>query len=438
MSYGGRLTADAGASAGLVTVRRHNLALVLAQLRAGGARSRASIAAETGLTRATVSSLVAELVERGLVAEGATARGAVGRPSQQVDLDGAHFHTVGAEVNLDYLAVTALNVRAEVVAQRWVPLDAGTLPADAVLARLARLVDEVTRTLRRAGGELVGITLAVPGLVEQPGGRVLSAPNLGWSETPVVETVRALLDDPGCPLLLDNEANLAALAEVGAGGRSGVRDLVLLTGGVGVGAGVVTGGRLLRGVHGFAGEVGHMQLDAGGQRCGCGRRGCWETSVGLHALLTDAADEDDPVRDPSRDVLERLRLLASRAEAGDPRTLEALRRTAESLVAGAGVLVNLFNPELLVLGGYFAVLGPWLAPRVAEALPGRVFAPRSGGCRVEVSSLGYPAASRGAALEALGRIFADPTAVAVRADSPTPSHPSSTSSPHPVGAGAPA
>ena len=406
------LRADAGASAGLLEVRRHNLALVLSHLRASGARSRATIAAETGLNKATVSSLVAELVERGLVAEGETERGAVGRPSQQVDLHGGAFYTVGTEINLGYLAVVALNVRAEVVAERWVPLDAAELDARIAVPRLAQLVLDVTGPLTEAGGELVGVTFAVPGLVERSTGRVLRAPNLGWSQTPVVETMRTLLGDPGYPLLLDNEANLAARAEVEAADRIGVDHLVLLTGVVGVGAGVVTAGQLLRGVRGFAGEVGHLQLDPGGRLCGCGRRGCWETVAGLDALLTAAADADDPVRDPSIDLVRRLDLLTGRAAVGDARTLEALDRTAGWLGVGAGILVNLFDPELLVLGGYFARLGPWIADPLAAALPDRVFAPAEGGCRVEPSSLGFTAAARGGALEAMGRIFDDPTAVA--------------------------
>jgi predicted NBD/HSP70 family sugar kinase len=405
------LVAD-GASAGHVEVRRHNLALVLSHLRASGARSRATIAAETGLNKATVSSLVAELVERGLVAEGVTERGAVGRPSQRVDLHGGVFYTIGSEVNLDYLAVIAVNVRAEVLTERWLPLDTGRLDADVAVARLAELILEVIAARSQVGGELVGVTFAVPGLVERSTGRVLSAPNLGWSETQVVETMRRLLGDPGYPLLLDNEANLAARAEVESGDRAQVDDLILLRGAVGVGAGIVAGGQLLRGVRGFAGEVGHMQLDPGGRLCGCGRRGCWETLVGLNALLASAADEDDPVRDPALDVVRRLALLQARAEAGDVRTLDALRQTADWLGTGAGILVNLFNPELLVLGGYFAVLGPWLTAPLTASLPGRVFAPRAGGCRVELSSLGFSAAALGGALEALTRIFADPTAVA--------------------------
>ncbi|GAB2570954.1 ROK family transcriptional regulator [Microlunatus antarcticus] len=405
------LLADAGTSAGLLAVRRHNLALVMSHLRAAGARSRATIAAETGLNKATVSSLVAELVERGLVAEGETERGAVGRPSQHVDLRGGTFFTVGAEVNLGYLSVVALDVRSEVVAERWVPLEAGPLDADVALPRLATLVLEIVASLTAAGGELVGVTVAVPGLVERSTGRVLRAPNLGWAQTPVVEQMRALLDDPACPLLLDNEANLAARAEVDAPGRADVADLVLLTGVVGVGAGVVAAGRLLRGVRGFAGEVGHLQVDPGGRRCGCGRRGCWETVAGLDALLSGAADADDPVRDPTLDLVARLATLIARAEAGDRRTLDALDRTADWLGTGAGFLVNLFDPGLLVLGGYFALLGPWLAEPLRRSLPDRVFAPQPAGCRVESSALGFTAAARGGALEALTWIFDDPTAV---------------------------
>lgn len=412
--------AGAGASAGLLEVRRHNLALVMAHLRTAGARSRATIAAETGLTKATVSSLVAELVERGLVAEGETERGAVGRPSQQVDLHGGAFFTVGAEVNLGYLAVVALNVRSEVVADRWVPLRADETGAGVALPRLAALVLEVAGELTGAGAELVGVTVAVPGLVERSTGQVLGAPNLGWSPTAVVETMRALLGDPACPLLLDNEANLAARAEVESPGRAGVEDLVVLTGVVGVGAGIVAAGHLLRGRRGFAGEVGHLQLDPAGRRCGCGRRGCWETVAGLDALLEAAADEGDPVRDQTLDLVQRLELLSGRALAGDRRTLDALQRTAEWLGVGAGILLNLFDPELLVLGGYFALLGPWFAEPLARSLPERVFAPQDGGCRVEPSSLGFTAAARGGALEALTRIFDDPTAVTPARAVPVP------------------
>jgi predicted NBD/HSP70 family sugar kinase len=401
----------AGTSADQLAVRRHNLSLVLTHLRAVGPRSRARVAAETGLNKATVSSLVAELVGRGLVAEGATERGAVGRPSQQIDLDGTNFFTIGTEINVDYLAAVAMNVRGEVVAEQRTSLDAASLGLGPVLRRLSRLVGTLVDPVTARGGRLVGLTVAVPGLADRASGTVLRAPNLGWADTPVVAELRRLLDDPPYPILLDNEANLAARAEMEAAGRSTVRNLILLTGAAGVGGGIVADGQLVRGGQGLAGEVGHMQLDPDGATCGCGRRGCWETVVGLNALLVAAADEDDPVRDPSLDLVQRLDVLRSRAEAGDPRTLDALTRTGTWLCSGAGLLINLFNPEVLVLGGHFAVLGPWLAEPLAGCLPDRVFAPGAGGVRVELSTLGFGAAARGGALEALARLFEQPTVV---------------------------
>jgi predicted NBD/HSP70 family sugar kinase len=415
---GPQLGRGAGASADQLAVRRHNLSLVLSHLRAVGPRSRAKVAAETGLNKATVSSLVAELVGRGLVAEGETQRGAVGRPSQQIDLDGTNFFTVGTEINVDYLAALAMNVRGEVVAEQRLSVDAARLGVPSVLRRLSRLITTLVDPLTARGGRLVGLTVAVPGLTERSTGTVLRAPNLGWVDTPVVADLRRLLDDPPYPVLLDNEANLAARAEMEAGGRSAVSNLILLTGAAGVGGGIIADGQLVRGGQGLAGEVGHLQLDPGGATCGCGRRGCWETVVGLGALLDAAADEDDPVRDPSLDLVQRLEILKSRAEAGDSRTLGALTTTGSWLCSGAGILINLFNPEVLVLGGHFAVLGPWLAEPLVECLPDRVFAPDAGGCRVELSTLGFSGAVRGGALEALAQLFEQPTLVGELTETP--------------------
>ncbi|MBD8870418.1 ROK family transcriptional regulator [Nocardioides donggukensis] len=400
-----------GASADQLAVRRHNLSLVLSHLRQSGPRSRARVASETGLNKATVSSLVAELVGRGLVAEGEPERGGVGRPGQSIGLDGRHHVAIGAEINIDYVSVLAMNVQGEVAAERRVALDAAHMGSTPVLSQLATEINELTASLRAGGASPVGLTVAVPGLVESATGTVFEAPNLGWRRTSILDDLGALLHDPTYPVRLDNEANLAALAELAARGADEATDLLLLTGAVGVGGGVVTDGQLLRGGQGFAGEVGHMKVQPDGKRCGCGRHGCWETVVGLNALLARAADPEDPVRNPSLDVVQRLEEVVARATAGDARTIEAITDTGRWLATGAGILVNVFNPEVLVLGGYFAALGPWLAGPLEEELPRQVFAPEAGGCRVELSTLGFSAAVRGGALQALSSLFADPTLV---------------------------
>lgn len=410
----------ASGSADHLAVRRHNLALLVAHLRRHGARSRARLAAETGLNKATVSSLVAELLERGLLVEGAPERGAVGRPGLAVDLHPRVLVALGAEIGVDYLAALVTDLRGRVIAERRIAFDAAGVPVAQVLAALAREVRAVAGPLVADGSRPVGLTVAVPGLSDHDTGRVRDAPNLGWHDVLVAEPLAGLLEDLGDDTLgsldvqLDNEANLAALAELDARAGADPQELLLLTGGAGVGGGIVTGGRLLRGARGFAGELGHLQVDPAGRACSCGRRGCWETVVGLPALLATAAAADDPVHDHDVDVVQRLVELRRRAEAGDARTLAALDEVAGHLVRGCASLLNLFNPEVLVLGGWFAVLGEWLAPPLQAGLPAQVCAPEAGGTRVELSTLGFSAAVRGGALRAAAAVLEDPTLAPVR------------------------
>ncbi len=410
----GLLTADQSG------VRRQNLAAVLVQLRRTGGRSRAGVAVDTGLNKATVSSLVTELLARGLVREEGTLQGATGRPGRVLVVDDTDFVALGAVIDVEYVSVLALNLRGEALTERRVGLDTVGLDPVAVLTRLAAAVGEVLDPLVDRGAVPVGLTLAVPGVVDPASGVVVEAPNLGWHDTAVLDPLRDLLAAAGsplgtrsAPLDLDNEANLAAVAELDVRRTAGTRDLLLVTGATGVGGGIVSGGRLLRGGRGFAGELGHMQVDPAGRLCRCGRVGCWETVVGLGALLDVAAASEDPVRDPSVDVVERLAVLRARAVAGDADTLRALDRVGDGLVRGCASLVNLLDPDVVVLGGYFAALGPWFADRLERDLPGQVFAPRAG-LRVEPSTLGFSAAVRGGALRTTRRLFTDPTLVPVR------------------------
>lgn len=291
----GRRPGSRGVAADHVSLRRNNLSVVLRHVRDLGPRSRARIAEETGLNKATVSSLVAELVERGLLREGlADSSRALGRPGQLVELDGTGVCGVGAEINVDYLAVAALDLAGDVVLEKRVPVDVAHLEPGTTLDRLAGLVQEAVAAVEARNGQLAGVTLAVPGLVQVETGELKLAPNLGWGELSVAQEMRQRLGAPTYPLHVDNEANLAALAAYAELRRTegeSVHDLVLLTGAVGVGGGVVAGGHLMRGGHGYSGEVGHMPVAPPGRTCGCGRTGCWETVVGLTALLHKATDK---------------------------------------------------------------------------------------------------------------------------------------------------
>jgi predicted NBD/HSP70 family sugar kinase len=406
-SPGGRHT-----PADQATVRRSNLGLVLRHLRTAGPRSRARIAQDTGLNKATVSSLVTDLVGRGLVTEGGIERiGSVGRPGVIVELAGSGACGIGVELNVDFLACLVLDLRGEVLFERMVAHDVPVLGADKTLDEVACLVGAAIDATTAIGATPVGLTVAVPGLVQSAAGVATLAPNLHWEDVDVVAGLRARLPDAAFAIRVENDANLAAIAEWAMGGDAGATDLVYVTGEVGVGGGVIVAGQLLRGASGFSGEVGHVSLGDPDQVCGCGRRGCWETTVGLNALLRVAADDDDPVHDPERDLDARLAEIERRAVAGDCRTLDALHRVGVSLGIGVALLINVFNPRVVVLGGYFAVLGRFLMAPLNAELAARVFGPQLGGARVTLSRLGFTAAVRGGAHVALESVFADPTLV---------------------------
>jgi predicted NBD/HSP70 family sugar kinase len=400
---------DDSLSADQLSVRRTNLGLVLRRLRDHGPRSRATLATELGMTRSAVSTLVADLAERGLVRTGDLERGAVGRPGTSVELDGHAVAGLGAEVNVNHVSTIALDLAGEVVSEHKLGLDARAIAAEEVLDRLADLVRETVADLAHRDISPIGLTVGVAGLVDRERDLLTHGPNLGWHDVPVGDLLRARLGD-SYPITVENEGNLAALAEA-TPGDPGRQDILVIFGEVGVGGGIIAAGRPLRGRHGYAGEFGHMIVEPQGRRCGCGRVGCWETVVGLRALLDLAADPDDPVRDPAMAIDDRLAELNRRASLGDTRTLDAMAQVGGWVGVGAAVLANALNPAAIVLSGYFAAVGHHMRPAIESRLGAGVLAPDAGGTRVELSTLGFTAAVRGGAGLALDAVFADPTGV---------------------------
>ena len=393
-------------------VRSTNLGLILRHLREHGGRSRARIAAATGLSKATASTLISDLLSRGLVVEGDIAReGAVGRPGVRVSLDRDRVRGIGVEINADYLALVVVDLRGEVVSETTRAIDIPTMTADQALAEVARLVRPVLRSLRASGRSVVGLCVAAPGTIEPESGQVRFATNLGWHDVAVRAGLSERLGLQPELIVVENDAKLGSIAAYADIGRDGIRDLIYVTGDVGVGAGIIADGVLLRGHNGYAGEIGHLPLAPEEGRCRCGRTGCWELSVGLPPFLRRAATADDPVRDGSRPLEERLGELRDRALARDPRTLEALSVTGATLGHGLSLVVDVVNPRAVVLGGYFAWFGEWFIASVDDVLRARMIGRIAAPVQISVSRLGLSAAARGGAHLALETVFEDPTVV---------------------------
>jgi predicted NBD/HSP70 family sugar kinase len=363
---------DAGSPGNMGDVRRSNLALVMgriAQAPSGSHLTRAQIAASTGLTKASVSSIVLDLLETGILREiGLNPQGERGRPGVGLELNPGRG-VMGMEINVDYIAAGVTDLSGAVVVQEIRERDNRGSESAPVLAALAALAVEVRTAALGKGVEVLGGGLAVPGLVDAGSATVLAAPNLGWLDVEL-DLDRLL---PGLPLgiTLFNEANAAALAEL-ARGPAGRHDFLYVSGEVGVGGGLVIRSELFTGPEGHAGEVGHVVVDPAGSRCSCGGTGCLETVAGQDAIFAAAG-----IAGKGRSRSESMSALVAALAEDQPGALRAVERAGTSLGVAVASTARVLNIGAVVLGGHFAVLERWLRPSLAESLaryaPGKVF-----------------------------------------------------------------
>lgn len=378
-------------------MRQRNLSLVMHALAEHGPLSRARIAEHVGLTRAAVSTLVGELAGAGLLVElGRDRPGTVGRPGSALALNDHGPAGIGAEIGVDHLAVCAVDLRGTVRVRAEESAPNRDSAPSLVLGRLAGLVRDVADEARAEGLRPAGLCVAVPGPVERGSTRVVRAPNLGWPPVDIGEALSGTL--PG-PVTVGNEADLGALAELWIGGHGPeLTDFVHVSGEIGIGAAVVVDGELLRGAHGFAGELGHVPVHPEGLDCRCGGRGCLEQYAGEAAVLRAAG-----VVAPAGAGIELLRHSAS--DGGDRAVLEVLRGAGSALGIALTGAVQLLDPQAVVLGGALAELAEWLAPAAEKELRDRLQLPLS---TLVVSRLGRSGPLLGAAHSVVRAVLDDP------------------------------
>ncbi len=382
------------------TAHRTNLSAVMRALHDHGPLSRSELGWLTGLTRSTIGALVREFAAGGFVTESASSsHGTPGRPSRRVRLEARSAVVLALEVSVDSVAAATVGIGGEVLEIVRAPRRAGGSSVDRVVADLHRLaIGMETRPLDDPN--LVGIGVGIAGLVRREDGLVAVAPNMDWRNVQLVETIARELRT-SVPIHVGNEADLAALAESRRGVAIDARHVVFVGAEVGVGGGLIVDGVPLRGALGFGGEVGHMPLNPLGRPCRCGSVGCWETEAGQAALLARAG------RDPETGLDGVLAVLGE-ARAGDPRALQALGDEADWIARGVAALINVLNPELVVLGGLFGRVHPFVAERLDREIDRLTLPAARAAVRVVASSLGTDAPLLGGAEAAFEPFLADP------------------------------
>lgn len=359
-------------------LRNHNLSVTLdTLLRAEKPMSRADLAKETGLTKATLSLLASMLIESGVVQEGEPVVSTTyGRPSTPLEIRGGSIAGIGLQINTDGYGCLALDLNGDTLGREWVSEDmTGTDPYE-IFAKLDAMTFPLESRLKRRGCKVVGAGLALPGIVTDDMW-LLVARNLGWENVNLTRfnVVRRL------DVVAGNEAKMAAIAQIPgyATERAPFLNVVdrtdsfiYLSTDIGIGGAVVRDGEVVMGSHGFAGEIGHLSVAMDGPLCSCGRHGCLEAFAGRRALVEAAGIAEDGDATSS----EAIDMFLQRWRAGDSDVAKVVDQAADALVSAIASAVNLVDVDTVLLGGLWTHFGDELA----TVLEGRL--------RSEI--LGYP------------------------------------------------
>jgi len=329
---------------------------VLAILARQGSISRAEIAERLELSPATITTITRRLLGEGLIVEGEPRTPQTGRPSIPLELVPSAAHALGVQVAHEHVTGVLTRLDATVVDGFRHPFDPGA--PDAVDALTALIRSEIDAAARR-GLPLLGVGVAVPGVVEPETGTLRMSVRLGWTGMPLAARLREAL---GLPVFVDNDISAVTAAERLYGPGADCADFLLVAIGQGIGLGMVLDGAPYRGAAGAAGEFGHLPILPDGPVCSCGNRGCLETQVSTEALLRRARGLGIV-----SDVAE-LEDLRAAAEGGDRRAARLLRQAGELLGRTLAGSVNLLGPEAVVVIGEITLLWPHLAESFHRAL----------------------------------------------------------------------
>jgi len=396
-------------------VRQINLSVIMHRLRENAPVSRAQLAEMTGLNKTTVSSLVQELIDRQFVREvgleTSGSRRRVGRLAMMLTLNPEAGFIVSSEIGVDFMRVICTNFAPEIIWQCNEKILSNTSQQQIIDHVLALMLNAEIEG-RKFSNSFLGVSVGVPGLVDQNSGSLLFAPNLKWHDVPLRKILEEIFE---APVVVDNEASIAALGEYYYGAAQGFEEILYISAGVGLGGGIVHEGRMFNGVTGFGTEFGHMTMDPDGELCNCGNYGCWETQVSQEALFryitkTISRGSFSSLTEKTKGDPELMTvpIVVEAANGGDELALEAFHEIGIYLGIGIASLVNILNPDLVVFGGILSLAADYLLPVINDILDQRALKWNRNATRVVSAQQGLDACVMGGVAKVYQAILAEP------------------------------
>lgn len=386
-------------------LRRHNCTTVLQVLRGNGQASKVELARLTGLSMTTITKIIDSLVRQGYVRAAGMGESSGGRRPTLFEFNATRSYVAGVDIKVDNVVCLLMDLRHQVAQEVRIPIEAAD-DEHHVIGKVQESIQEVLRKGRVPFERLTAVGVSVPGLVDRRNGLVVFAPNLGWRNVPLTN----LLATWRLPLLIENEANAAAVAELTLGSGRGAESLVYVSVNIGVGCGVILDGRLYRGFVEGAGEFGHMTIIHDGPRCQCGSRGCWEV------LTSDAATARrylSLLPNPATSAHMTIQDVVQQARAGGTAAQKALQETGRYLGVGIANIINGLNPQVVVVGGTIAEAGSLVQEPIEEEIKARAIEYSRRSTNIILSRLGDRASALGCAVMMVEEVLAGVPALCV-------------------------
>ena len=354
-------------------VRVLNLSSVLRLIHTQSPASRAQLAVITGLNKSTVSSLVDELIARNLIHEAGSNSNGAGRPATMLEINPQAGSIIGVELGVDFVSVAVTDFLGNITWRRREDANPNE-DQQKMIDQTLRIVKEAMSAGKKKSTRFLGLGLATPGTVDLKEGVLIFAPNLHWRNVPFG---RIFSEQTKLKVFVENDANAAATAEHLFGTARQCQDFLFVFAGVGIGGGLFLNGKLYRGKNGYAGEIGHSPIMAEPSQtvCHCGNRGCWETYANQYSIIQRVqarlevkrtsiipklmADHNSPLTIP---------LIKQAADAGDREAIDSFAEAGHAMGQGFAGLINIFNPEKIILGGPLSIAGEYLLPAIKETM----------------------------------------------------------------------
>ena len=382
-------------------IRAINRSTILNTIKTHGAIPRAEIARLTGLSPATVSGIAAELIQENLVFEKETGDSSGGRRPIRLAINPHGGCVVGIKVMEDHAIGALTDLEATPLGKQSYPLT-DTSP-EGVAQALSELISELLRTSDNPTPNLMGVGVGLAGIVDSGQGVVRQSPFFGWNDVPLRELIQNKVN---VPVYVDNDVNTLAFAEKWFGAGRGIDDFLVVTFGRGIGLGIVVNGQFHHGTRGSAGEIGHTVIQPGGELCACGKRGCLEMYASEPAMLRQAAEAYQQRKLSS--LPKTPEAMIALANHGEKAVQEIFARAGQLLGQSIANLINIFNPQRILINGEGVRAGDWLFNPMRAAIDEHTMPSLRQDVSILVEPLGDDAWARGAASLVLHELFESP------------------------------